>query len=256
MKLTVLGSGTPSWHFDKATSCYLLDSGSGKIMLDCGSGAMKRCRESGVDIFDIDVVVLSHTEHPDHSVDFPSLLFALNYKYTPLGRTNREKQLLVFGPQGTQRYYQGLLQLYPLITPRDYELRVEDCEHQDLLFGNTRMIITRVFHGDTPAVGCRVEQGNSTFAYSGDTGWCDELIELFSGVDLGLVECSLPDGFQVMNNHLNAREVGQLANTAGVRKLLITHQYPIGDLSQVEPQIRENYEGEIVFIRDHDVYMV
>jgi len=250
MKLTILGCGTCSLSTDKACSCYHVAAGSTQILMDCGSGALKRTVEAGLDYMLLDIVLLSHTEHPDHVTDFPMLLFAMNYTFT---RT-RKKPLIVFGPEGLQDYYHHLLAVHPAASPKNYELEIKECRDDVIQINDLTIISKPMKHGNVPALGFRVNLGDKAIAYSGDTGICDALTALLKGVDIAVVECSVPDGYASLDNHLHAREVGRIAHMAGVKKLLVTHQYPLGSPEEVASQIRESFPGHLEFARDLDIH--
>jgi len=256
MRLTILGSGTIAWDAGRACSSYHLAAGDASLLFDCGSGSLKRCVEAGIDFFALDAIALSHTEHPDHAADLPSYLFAINVRVTPVGRVQRTKPLQVIGPPGTRRHYDALLGIHPSLAPEGFTVNVAECTDAELTIGDARVATRTVAHGRVPAIGLRVEHQGRVFAYSGDTGPCPALEGLLRDADLGLVECSFPAGAAALGVHLNAREVGQLADVAGVKKLVITHQYPIGDRGTVVPQIRERYAGPLETAQDlaiHDI---
>jgi ribonuclease BN (tRNA processing enzyme) len=256
MRLTILGSGTIAWDTGRACSSYHLAAGDTTLLFDCGSGSLKRCVEAGIDFFALDAIALSHTEHPDHAADLPSYLFAINVRITSIGRVRRTKRLQLVGPPGTQRHYDALLGIHPSLAPEGFAVDVAERADGGVAIGDVRIITRTVAHGNVPAMGFRVEHQGRAFAYSGDTGPCDGLDALLRDADLGLVECSFPAGEAALGVHLNAREVGKVAHAAGVKKLVITHQYPIGDRAAVVPQIRESYAGPLETAQDlavHDI---
>lgn len=250
MRLTILGSGTIAWDTPRACSSYHLAAGEASLLFDCGSGSLKRCVEAGIDFFALDAILLSHTEHPDHSADLPSYLFAINVRITPVGRVRRAKPLRLIGPTGTRRHYDALLGIHPALAPEGFAVDLAECADGAIALGGVRIATRTVAHGGVPAIGFRVEHDGRVFAYSGDTAACPGLGDLLRAADLGLVECSFPAGAAAVGAHLDAREVGRIAHAAGVKKLVITHQYPIGDRAAVLPQIQESYRGPVEFAQD------
>jgi len=85
--------------------------------------------------------------------------------------------------------------------------------------------------------------------YSGDTGYCDEIIRLSEGADLLVLEASFPDGNGV-EGHLTPSEAGRIATKAGIRRLVLTHFYPECMAMDIVSQCRGAYEGEIIQARD------
>ncbi len=108
--IMVLGSGGPAALSDRdggsgrANSSYLIFvEGKPKILLDAGGGAYKNLAESGANIKDLDIVLLTHL-HLDHTGDLPSIIktmyfqnsiYNITYQTFPPGRT---LPFRVFGP--------------------------------------------------------------------------------------------------------------------------------------------------------------
>lgn len=235
LRLTILGSGTIALDSGRACSGYHVDAGGLSILFDCGSGTLLRCLDAGIDFFEIDVIALSHTRHPDHAADLPAYLFAINNRVTAEGHLHRAKPLLLIGPPGSRGHYQALAGIHPSIA---------------------RLTVGRVAHGDVPAIGFRLDHGGRAMAYSGDTGPCPALVALLRRVELAIVECSLTAEGPSLGHHMNARAVGAAAAEAGVGRLVITHQYPLGDRARVIPEIRERYDGDIVVAEDLAVHEI
>ncbi|MEW6064113.1 MAG: MBL fold metallo-hydrolase, partial [Bacillota bacterium] len=93
-----------------------------------------------------------------------------------------------------------------------------------------------------PAYSISIE-GSKRFVYSGDTAYQEELIKLAAGADLFLCEASglEQDMEYLQENHLTARQAGQLAKAAGVKRLMITHFYPEYVLSELQKQAEEGF---------------
>jgi ribonuclease BN (tRNA processing enzyme) len=233
-----------------------LRAGDTSILFDCGSGSLKRCVEAGIDFFDLDAIALSHTRHPDHSADLVSYLFAINVRITASGRARRSKPLKLLGPAGLHRHYEALVGIHSSLAPEDFALDIDERADGEIALRDVRLMTRTVAHGEVPALGFRVEHAGRAFAYSGDTGPCPALNDLFNAVDLAIIECSFPAGAARLGVHLDAREVGAIARAAGARRIVVTHQYPIGDRATVLPQIRESYDGPVEIAQDLAIYEV
>ncbi|MFB0521392.1 MAG: MBL fold metallo-hydrolase, partial [Desulfatiglandales bacterium] len=100
------------------------------------------------------------------------------------------------------------------------------------------------------SLGLRIQDrvGN-TVVYSGDTGYCDEIIDLAQGADLLILESSFPDGKGIFG-HLTPSEAGDIAKRSGVKRLLLTHFYPECLRSNIESQCRKTYQGELILAAD------
>jgi len=75
MKLTVLGSGSPEAYIRRASTGYLVEIGTDRILLDCGGGVFDNLVRSGRLPSDITHLFLSHL-HTDHMMDYARLVHA------------------------------------------------------------------------------------------------------------------------------------------------------------------------------------
>ena len=91
--LQVLGSGGPELDGERASSAYLVwQDGKARVLVDMGAGSLLRFEQSGADLNDIEVILMSHF-HVDHSNDLPALIKASFF-------SGRHKDLPVYGPTG------------------------------------------------------------------------------------------------------------------------------------------------------------
>ena len=96
------------------------------------------------------------------------------------------------------------------------------------------------------SVGYRMEFKNGkSMAVSGDTGYCQSIVDLSLEVDLLVLECSFPDGKEI-EGHLTPSLAGRIALESNCKKLLLTHLYPVCDQFDVVNQCRQVYQGEII----------
>ena len=73
MKITLLGTGTPTPSLKRASSGYLIEIGDDRIVMDHGPGSHHRLIESGTRAVDVTHVFLSHL-HYDHCMEYPRLV--------------------------------------------------------------------------------------------------------------------------------------------------------------------------------------
>ncbi|MBL0932344.1 MAG: MBL fold metallo-hydrolase, partial [Alphaproteobacteria bacterium] len=60
MKLTFLGSGDAFGSGGRFNTCFLLESGAKRILVDCGASSMIAIRKFGIDPATIDAVLVTH----------------------------------------------------------------------------------------------------------------------------------------------------------------------------------------------------
>jgi ribonuclease BN (tRNA processing enzyme) len=100
------------------------------------------------------------------------------------------------------------------------------------------------------SVGYRIEfKDGKSMAISGDTDYCQNIIDLALEVDLLVLECSFPDGKKV-EGHLTPSLAGKIALESRCKKLLLTHLYPICDQFDILSQCRQVYQGQIILGED------
>ena len=73
MKITLLGTGTPTPSLKRISSGYMVEVGSDTLLFDQGPGTYHRMIEAGVNAVDVSHVFFSHL-HYDHCLDYARLL--------------------------------------------------------------------------------------------------------------------------------------------------------------------------------------
>ena len=93
------------------------------------------------------------------------------------------------------------------------------------------------------------DRSGGSFDYSGDTSYCDEIVDVASDCDLLILECSYPEGEDV-EGHLTPSQAGRIATLAGSKKLLLIHFYPEVLGTDIAMDCRKTYKGELILGRD------
>ncbi len=244
MELIVTGSGTAALQSDRGPSGYVLRVAGETCLLDGGTGTLLKCLQAGVSYRDFDRLFYTHL-HPDHTIDLVPFLFAT--RNTP-GFT-RTKPLRIHGPRGFASFYDRLLDLFGRsMVDADYEIEIVELDETEIDAGAFKLQSRLMAHADN-AIGYRFEAEERVFAYSGDTDYCQGIIELARGADLLLLECSFSDAHKV-SNHLSPTQAGEIARQAGVRKLLLTHIYPPFDEHEILDCAARRFDGPIEIARD------
>jgi ribonuclease BN (tRNA processing enzyme) len=243
-ELIIIGSGTGIPSLRRGSPGVVVLSDSTKLLIDSGPGALRKMLEVGITYQDIDVLLYTHI-HPDHVSDLVHVLFACKYADLP-----REKELLCIGGSGFKSYFEKLKNLYGYwIEPQSYRLTIKEISEEPLLYRDLRILSKPMAH-ISGSVGYRIElKDGKSIAISGDTDYCQNIIDLASKVDLLVLECSFPDGKKV-EGHLTPSLAGRIALESRCKKLLLTHLYPVCDQSDIISQCKQVYPGQIILAED------
>ena len=78
---------------------------------------------------------------------------------------------------------------------------------------------------------------------------CENLVEIALNADLMICESAFPDDCKV-SGHLTPSLAGNIAQAAGVKRLVLTHFYPACENVDIENQCRSTYNGSIILATD------
>jgi len=243
-ELIVIGSGTGIPSLGRASPGLVIISDNTHILIDSGPGALRKMLEVGITYLDMDLILYTHL-HPDHVADLVAILFASKYGDLP-----REKDLLCAGGAGFKPYFEKLKSLYgSWIEPKSYQLTIKELSKDPLLYRGIKVLSKPMAHLHN-SLGYRIEfKDGKSVAVSGDTDYCQNLIDLAFKVDLLVTECSFPDEKKV-EGHLTPSLAGRIALESRCKKLLLTHLYPVCDEFDILNQCRQVYQGDITVGED------
>lgn len=225
MKLIVLGNQGPFPGADAACSGFLLQDIDTNILIDCGSGVISRLQKY-CSLNELDAIVLSHL-HSDHSSDMFVLRYAMQAK---LITKTIEKAIDVYTPSTPDKYYKemdfnGAFNLHDIDDRMQLELK------------GFKFTFYKTAH-PVECYGMRIEKDGKIFAYSADTTYTENIIQLAENADLFLCEANATENIRKTSNppHLSVKEACDIARKAKAKRLLLTHFW------FEEP--RENYIGD------------
>lgn len=284
MKVTILGSGSPISHPDRAGTGIAVEVGSDTLLIDCGPNVMYRILESDLTVPDIEWLFFTH-HHLDHNADF----YHLGVRTWMMGR----QSLTVYGPPGTDELVDSFAGVY----------------EQDFLYRKslTDRPVTGVLDIDTNQVSegvlvetdewrisaLPVEHSIETYAYridefgtgasfvfSGDTKKLPRLAEFATDVDLLVHDCAIgpmagipqddplrhryEDYFPMSDEmisglhavHADAAECAEVAEAAGADRLVLTHILLYRDEDQMRQTAADRFSGDVYMAEDGLVFTI
>lgn len=246
MRLVTVGTGTVVPDASRASSCHWVEDGDTRIIVDCGAGALQGLARCKLPWAATDHLIISHF-HADHIAEVPSLIFALRHAL----EVPRTAPLGVWGPAGTERVFAAWASAFgSWIVAPGFDLKLHEVGPGTRLpIGGMSARFAGTRHTEE-SLAVRLECGDSTLGYTGDTGPSAELADFFRDVTLLLAECSLPDEL-AQDNHLTPTGLAQLAQGAAVKRLAVTHVYPQLQRLDVPQLLRDaGFSGEIVMAYD------
>ncbi len=245
MRLTILGSGT-NVHPTRAAAGYLVETDH-TMLLDFGPRTLSNLLKTGVNRHKITHILISHF-HADHFSDFITFFFdaVIYVKYGGGSRPN----LTVIGPRGTKRLIHAMMAAFPGFARPPFGVTLKEVSDRRFRIGDTTIQPRTMTHvPELHAVGYRIEYRGKSLTYSGDTQYCEKLVRLCGGTDLAVLDCSWPAN-RPGPAHLHAGQCGQVAEEAGVGRLVLSHFYPIAERNDVKGQAGESFDGPITLARD------
>ncbi len=236
--MTVLGTATPFPTPGNPCSGYLVRFGGDSLWIDAGNGTFAELQRY-VQLEELSAVWISHL-HADHFGDMPIAYYAYSS-----GAIERTQKLRVAGPTGWAQRISSFVSSDHIHTMSDvfdvFELGVHDLSS----IGGISIRSQRLQH-NIESYGLRIEAAGFSIVYSGDTGPCQELIELARGGDLLLCEVGVDElADEERTYHCAPEDAGEIASEARVQRLMLTHMSRTLELEQALSRAGRFFNGPI-----------
>lgn len=268
--IQVLGSGGPDSTDTRASAGDLLwIDGEARLLVDAGGGVFLRFGEAKAKFESLDAIAITHL-HADHVADLTALLKSGFF-------SDRKRPLPVIGPtggdvfpgmkaflaalfapdRGAFRYLSGYLDgSGGLVRLEVKEIPAKGRVPQQVFADKAfKLSAVGVVHGPVPALGYLVEVGGRKIAFSGDqNGNNPAFAKMIKGADILVMDHAIPEDAGDVETFLHARpsEIGKLAASAGVRRLVLSHNMSrsLENLQKGLELIRAHYKGPTVVASD------
>lgn len=267
-----LGTGMPRPDPQRQGPSLAIVANGKAYIVDAGTGIVRQAAaayERGVKALrpnTLDIAFLTHL-HSDHTLGLPDLIL------TPWVM-HRTVPLQLYGPVGTQAMAHNIEKAYA----DDIHVRIDGLEHQtttghqvvvhEIQPGvayqdvNVKVTAFAVKHGSwKEALGYRFDADGKSIVISGDTRPADSVVKACDGCDILVHEVysgaprSTDDAAYFSSFHTSARELGEIAEKAKPRLLIVWHYVPLRDASETEmtEEIHEKFHGPVILANDLDV---
>jgi len=275
LRVTLLGTGTPTPRLSSFSAATLVEAGPEKLMFDFGRGSTIRLFQKKIPIGAITAHFITHL-HSDHIVGLPDM-WLTGWIGTPFG--SRKTPMVIFGPKGTVAMTENLTKAFS----EDIRIRIADENYppsgvafaaKDIepgpVYENNGVKVTaiEVNHGDKikPSFGYVVEYDGKKVVLSGDTKPDERVAKAAEGADVLIHEVAVidPDLFKaypnyraIENHHTSPEEAGKIFAQAKPKLAVYSHivfasQPPTQDVPEdaLLKRTRTTYQGPLVIGHD------
>ncbi|MCZ0703297.1 ribonuclease BN (tRNA processing enzyme) [Natronobacillus azotifigens] len=237
MKLTIVGFWGAYPEKGGATSSYLLEKDGFRCLIDCGSGALAQL-PNYTDPFDLDAVIVSHY-HQDHIAD----IGVLQYSWLVQNGIRKTEQVLpIYGHQNDQEGFERLTHNFTKGIAYDPE--------DTLQIGPFTITFMETDHPVT-CYAMRITDGEKVIVYTADSSYKDEFNDFSKDANLLITDCNFYQGQDGSKaGHMNSEQVGTIAKSACVDKLVLSHHPHFGDRNTLVDEAKQFFDGEVILAHE------
>jgi ribonuclease BN (tRNA processing enzyme) len=188
MDVTFVGCGDAFGSGGRLNTCFHVRAARTSFLIDCGASSLIGMNRYGIDRNALDTILVTHF-HADHFGGIP--FFILDAQFN----AKRDRPLTIAGPPGLREFYPRAMETAFTGSSRTqprFELNLVELESaQRRSVGDITVRPARVRHApaEGPFFAYRIEVDGKTIAFSGDTEWVENLVEIGRDADLLISEC-------------------------------------------------------------------
>lgn len=222
MRFVFLGTAAAVPTPARDTTSLVVLGEDATVLVDCGGSPAARLARAGVDPRALTHLVVTHL-HADHCYGLPALVQSLRLlgRQAPLPLLCRPEHATPLGELLALFRLRDRPDLFP-VPIRGIPLAAGAVA---LETGALRLRTAPNDHGAMPNFAVRVEdRAGRALVYSSDTRPCEAVVALARGADVLAHDATVPHRDRGRRGaHASAREAGEVAARAGVRRLLLVH---------------------------------
>ncbi len=243
MQVTFVGCGDAFGSGGRFNTCFHVHSESACFLIDCGASSLIALKAQGIDRNEIETIIFTHF-HGDHFGGLP--YFMLDAQFF----SKRTQPLTILGPSGLKDWYERVMETtFPgsSRTKQKFELTFRELAPTATeIIGNLKIMTARVRHGqpEGPFHAYRIDVDGKAVAYTGDTEWVDELIEIGHDADLLIAEAYFYEKKAPL--HLDLATLESKLPLIRPKRLMLTHMNDdmLGRLDELPVEAAE--DGKVI----------
>lgn len=256
MKLLMTGTGTPFMDPRRHGPGQLVAVEGEYLQFDCGDNTSAQIRSGGVPLEQIRHLFLTHL-HTDHTHGLSQFLIG--------GWILGRRELHVYGAGRIHHLVDHLLTAYEddlasRLTVREpaglTDVDVRQVQAGTVLETDRFRVTAAPVQHVLDCHGFRVDSDSGSVVISGDTSYCESLVELARGAHTLVHECflgerNLPGPLnQITALHSTPEMAGRTAAEAGVQHLVLTHVTRDIDPDDLILRAKSVFDGEVTVAED------
>jgi ribonuclease BN (tRNA processing enzyme) len=222
IEITFLGTGDAFASGGRFQSGYLVDTPNLRILMEAGPTALSALKRLEIRPSEIDLVLISHL-HGDHFGGLPFLILDWLWEQPP-----RRTVTIAGPPKLKERTWRLFHTMFPYsradIVGLQRKLKFVAVGPNDKRrISGIRVEAIRTPHMQRePSLAFKLGINGKTIAFSGDSGWTDDLIGFTAGADVFLCECTYFDSAHLAF-HMNYPQLAAQRERFDVRRMILTH---------------------------------
>ena len=217
-RLIVLGSGDAFATGGRHTTSFLLDAEREGYLIDCGVSTLVRLKQINYPISNLRGIFLSHL-HGDHFGGVPFVLLSLMFE------SASNESFFITGPRVVKSKIEELQELmYPGTGSFVQDLGIEFIEYDQKWqrMDDITVKALPVMHDPASSPhGLKFKWNDKMLAFSGDTQWDYNLIELASKTEIFITECNNYE--RNRPGHLSLNTLEENSSKLDSNRIILSH---------------------------------